>query len=485
MNIWESAIITNKGLALQAKLHSGNTLSLTRAVVGAGTVIASDLIHQTSVTDERHEMSFSTQSYPEEGKCAVPLKLYNTNVAEGFTARQIGVYAFDPDEGEILYLIAQAIDGEGTAVPSASEMPGYLAVWTFYIQYGQADGVDVVVDPAGSMTAEDVEAIVEDHNESTNPHAGVLAKHEDLDAHTTNMKNPHGVTAEQLGLGNVDNTPDTEKHVAYAQRAGSADKAKYGLTIRFNGGRTENTDQWTYDGSTSRTVNITPDKIGAADVEHTHSASDVNSGTLGTDRLPTVPVTKGGTGATTAAAARTNLGAAAAKHSHTKAEITDFSHTHSASDVSSGTLSSDRLPTVPVTKGGTGATDKRTALNNLMSVDLTTTTGHIPLGCGRYNPGLYLFYTGGKYAIDVARDRSGTSGGSSLGSRNRLSDPCLCFIQMDSAEEGKGILFDIMTGRKFTVISAEDDMEKAIIKEYLFVTSVNNTTPDDTGNVSI
>lgn len=41
---------------------------------------------------------------------------------------------------------------------------------------------------------------------------------------------------------------------------------------------------------------------------HTHSASDINSGTLSSDRLPTVPVTKGGTGATTAAAARTNLG---------------------------------------------------------------------------------------------------------------------------------------------------------------------------------
>lgn len=45
-----------------------------------------------------------------------------------------------------------------------------------------------------------------------------------------------------------------------------------------------------------------------ADGTHKHSASDINSGTLASDRLPTVPVAKGGTGATTAAGALTNLG---------------------------------------------------------------------------------------------------------------------------------------------------------------------------------
>ena len=49
-----------------------------------------------------------------------------------------------------------------------------------------------------------------------------------------------------------------------------------------------------------------------AALKHTHAASDVTSGTLSADRLPTVPIAHGGTGATTAAAARTNLGAASA-----------------------------------------------------------------------------------------------------------------------------------------------------------------------------
>ena len=55
---------------------------------------------------------------------------------------------------------------------------------------------------------------------------------------------------------------------------------------------------------------ITLTAIGAAAATHKHAAGDINSGTLDSARLPTVPVSKGGTGATTAAVARTNLGAA-------------------------------------------------------------------------------------------------------------------------------------------------------------------------------
>lgn len=45
-----------------------------------------------------------------------------------------------------------------------------------------------------------------------------------------------------------------------------------------------------------------------ANSSHNHAASNITSGTLSSDRLPTVPIAKGGTGATTAAAALTNLG---------------------------------------------------------------------------------------------------------------------------------------------------------------------------------
>lgn len=84
-------------------------------------------------------------------------------------------------------------------------------------------------------------------------------------------------------------------------------------------------------------------------VPTTFDAAVITSGTFDIGRLPTVTVAKGGTGATDASGARSNLGVAA------------LAHTHAGEDIVSGTVSSDRLPTVPLTKGGTGGTTKTTA----------------------------------------------------------------------------------------------------------------------------
>ena len=113
------------------------------------------------------------------------------------------------------------------------------------------------------------------------------------------------------GTGTI-TTQDTTYSAATTSKAGlmsAADKTKLdgiasGAQVNSVTGVKGNAE------STYRTgnVNITPANIGAAAASHNHSASNITSGTLSADRLPTVPVSKGGTGATTAAAARTNLG---------------------------------------------------------------------------------------------------------------------------------------------------------------------------------
>lgn len=67
------------------------------------------------------------------------------------------------------------------------------------------------------------------------------------------------------------------------------------------------------DFATNASVTSVKDELqanidGKANSSHNHAASHITSGTLSSDRLPTVPVAKGGTGATTAAGALTNLG---------------------------------------------------------------------------------------------------------------------------------------------------------------------------------
>lgn len=72
------------------------------------------------------------------------------------------------------------------------------------------------------------------------------------------------VTKDGIGLGNVDNTADASKSVSFASTAGSANKTKGAMTVRLNGGTTEGQDKYTFDGSTGKSVNITPASIGAA-----------------------------------------------------------------------------------------------------------------------------------------------------------------------------------------------------------------------------
>ena len=49
------------------------------------------------------------------------------------------------------------------------------------------------------------------------------------------------------------------------------------LVIKLNGGTTEETNMFTYDGSTAKSLSITPSAIGAAASSHTHSYAGSSS----------------------------------------------------------------------------------------------------------------------------------------------------------------------------------------------------------------
>lgn len=166
MNLWENAVITSKGIALLTKLVEGNTLDITKAVTGAGYVTPGLLQAQKAVSDPKQTIFFREITYPEEGKCCLPCYLTNDELDTAYKAKQLGVYANDPDEGEILFFIAQAPANEGTDVPAKDESPGYNAEWTFYFQYGQADNVTLLVDPSNVVTTIIMEKYVNEFVES-------------------------------------------------------------------------------------------------------------------------------------------------------------------------------------------------------------------------------------------------------------------------------------------------------------------------------
>lgn len=60
------------------------------------------------------------------------------------------------------------------------------------------------------------------------------------------------------------------------------------IVVRLNSGTTEGSTQFTYDGSTAKTINITPSKIGAAAGLHTHTLNSIKFNSSKTETLSSV-----------------------------------------------------------------------------------------------------------------------------------------------------------------------------------------------------
>lgn len=72
----------------------------------------------------------------------------------------------------------------------------------------------------------------------------------------------------------------THNYAGSSSAGGAANSVKTNLTIKLNGGATEGTNLFTFNGSTAKSINITPNSIGAAASDHTHNYLPLSGGTL-------------------------------------------------------------------------------------------------------------------------------------------------------------------------------------------------------------
>lgn len=90
--------------------------------------------------------------------------------------------------------------------------------------------------------------------------------------------------------GNLNGNATTATTATTATKAGSADKVNNNLVIKLNSGTTEGTNQFTYNGSAVKNINITPANIGAASSSHNHDTNyvkktgDTMTGQLAVDK---------------------------------------------------------------------------------------------------------------------------------------------------------------------------------------------------------
>ncbi|NLT94878.1 MAG: hypothetical protein GXW85_04980 [Clostridia bacterium] len=103
-------ILTNKGRNLQAKAQTGIQLNFTRIGIGDGYLGTSSIVDLNALKHEIKSLDITKIKTLSDGKALLGTILSNQDIIEGFYFREIGVFAQDPDLGEILYCYGNSGD---------------------------------------------------------------------------------------------------------------------------------------------------------------------------------------------------------------------------------------------------------------------------------------------------------------------------------------------------------------------------------------
>lgn len=149
------------GITLIAKVLAGRCrMHYTRAAVGKG-AIPEDGSPKTMMEPADYVMDakISAVTNPTGGECQVTVQINSADVAQGFYATGILLYAQDPDEGEVPYTYLVLENGPEWIRPSSSAV-GKLATFDLIAAVGDVDRVTASLDPDAIATLDLVEQMI-------------------------------------------------------------------------------------------------------------------------------------------------------------------------------------------------------------------------------------------------------------------------------------------------------------------------------------
>ena len=155
-------IITDRGQALLAKMMAGSAnIRFTKVSTSDTAYEEAQLQGLDALSGVKQTSLISGVSRTNETAIEVEAAFTNADLTEGYSMRTLGLYAVDPDEGEILYAAATELSG-------CCYMPAYNGVTlsgillTLVTTVGNAESVSLEVAPAGIATLKDVQAVQAD-----------------------------------------------------------------------------------------------------------------------------------------------------------------------------------------------------------------------------------------------------------------------------------------------------------------------------------
>ena len=151
-----SFIITNKGQALMAKLMQGTGVcDFTNIRLSSQVYTDAQIPGLTSLANVKQTAPVTKKTVVNSTSIQIEGAVDNTQLQTGYNIQTIGIYATDPDDGEILYAAARAI--------TPGFMPPYNGitvsggVFKFVVTVGASSQVTLTVDPAGYASIADIQ----------------------------------------------------------------------------------------------------------------------------------------------------------------------------------------------------------------------------------------------------------------------------------------------------------------------------------------
>ena len=150
-------VITNKGQALLAKMIAvEGSVEFTKVSASSTAYTDAQLEGLTSLSDVKQTSLISKVTRTNEVAIKVEAAFTNTELTVGYYMKALGLYAVDPDDGEILYAVTRETSGN-------CYMPAYngITVSGAYVQLvttvGNAENVSLEVDQAAVATIGDIQ----------------------------------------------------------------------------------------------------------------------------------------------------------------------------------------------------------------------------------------------------------------------------------------------------------------------------------------
>lgn len=199
---WNNATMTDVGAALQAKVNAGLTkLTFTKIKVGSGVSTTNAQALTDVIVSKWETTNFTVKR---DGKIVtVDTFITNTGITEAFRMTEIGLFARDPDKGEVLY--AYLTDSEPDRMPAEGGSTVVSQELSLGMTFSNSGNVTLTVNMGALVTREQLEQ----HNSDPNAHGGLMTK----------VQNEVKVATDALATHNTDNNAHTAKFAKYIEKA--------------------------------------------------------------------------------------------------------------------------------------------------------------------------------------------------------------------------------------------------------------------------